>query len=91
MLFDSAEVEEYRVDGGDVLICEGGGGIARSAVWDGQIPGIMFQKALRCVRPLLCLNGFRSAEIRNFSIDSLPACVHAHNETAVPPGEPPLA
>jgi type I restriction enzyme S subunit len=57
MLFESAELEEYRVEPGDVLICEGGHGIARSAVWDGQIPGIMFQKALHRVRPLSCLNG----------------------------------
>ncbi|HEV7868930.1 MAG TPA: restriction endonuclease subunit S, partial [Chthoniobacteraceae bacterium] len=32
-------------------------GIARSAVWDGQIPDIMFQKALHRVRPLSCLDG----------------------------------
>ncbi|MFN0078470.1 MAG: restriction endonuclease subunit S, partial [Prosthecobacter sp.] len=57
MLFESAELDEYRVESGDVLICEGGHGIARSAVWDGQIPGIMFQKALHRVRPLSCLNG----------------------------------
>jgi type I restriction enzyme, S subunit len=57
MLFESAELHEYRVESGDVLICEGGHGIARSAVWDGQIPGIMFQKALHRVRPLSCLNG----------------------------------
>ncbi len=57
MLFESSELDEYRVESGDVLICEGGHGIARSAVWDGQIPGIMFQKALHRVRPLSCLNG----------------------------------
>jgi type I restriction enzyme S subunit len=57
MLFESAELDEYRVESGDVLICEGGHGIARSAVWDSQIPGIMFQKALHRVRPLSCLNG----------------------------------
>ena len=57
MLFESAELDEYRLESGDVLICEGGHGIARSAVWNGQIPGIMFQKALHRVRPLSCLNG----------------------------------
>jgi type I restriction enzyme S subunit len=57
MLFEPEELDEYRVEAGDVLICEGGHGIARSAVWDGQIPGIMFQKALHRVRPLPCLNG----------------------------------
>ena len=57
MLFEATELDEYRVESGDVLICEGGHGIARSAVWDGQISGIMFQKALHRVRPLSCLNG----------------------------------
>jgi type I restriction enzyme S subunit len=57
MPFESSELAEYRVERGDVLICEGGHGIARSAVWDGQIPDIMFQKALHRVRPLSCLNG----------------------------------
>jgi type I restriction enzyme S subunit len=57
MPFKSTELKEYCVKSGDVLICEGGHGIARSAVWDGQIPGIMFQKALHRVRPLSCLNG----------------------------------
>ncbi|HLI17012.1 MAG TPA: restriction endonuclease subunit S [Rhodanobacteraceae bacterium] len=58
MLFDDAELDDYRVEPGDVLICEGGHGIARAAVWEGQIPGIMFQKALHRVRPLPCLNGY---------------------------------
>ena len=57
MLFDPSELGEYLVEPGDVLICEGGHGIARSAVWEGQIPGIMFQKALHRVRPLACLSG----------------------------------
>ena len=57
MLFESSELNEYRVEPGDVLICEGGHGIARSAVWGWQIPGIMFQKALHRVRPLSCLSG----------------------------------
>lgn len=57
MLFERSELNEYRVDPGDVLICEGGHGIARSAVWNGQVPGILFQKALHRVRPLSCLNG----------------------------------
>lgn len=56
MLFETSELAEYRVEPGDVLICEGGHGIARSAVWDGELPGVMFQKALHRVRPLSCLN-----------------------------------
>lgn len=57
MLFDPSELAEYLVEPGDVLICEGGHGIARSAVWGGQVPGVMFQKALHRVRPLQCLSG----------------------------------
>jgi type I restriction enzyme S subunit len=56
MLFDVSELQGYLVESGDVLICEGGHGIARSAVWDGQLAGITFQKALHRVRPLPCLN-----------------------------------
>jgi type I restriction enzyme S subunit len=57
MRFERSELSEYRVEPGDVLICEGGHGIARSAVWTGAIPVIMFQKALHRVRPLSCLDG----------------------------------
>ena len=57
MRFEDAELDEYRLQPGDVLICEGGHGIARTAVWKGQIPSIMFQKALHRVRPSSNLNG----------------------------------
>jgi len=57
MLLEKGEVGDFHLDAGDVLICEGGHGIARSAVWTGEIPGITFQKALHRVRPLACLNG----------------------------------
>jgi len=42
---------------GDVLICEGGHGIARAAVWRAEEPDIAFQKALHRVRPGRSLNG----------------------------------
>ena len=45
------EFEDLRLTSGDVLICEGGHGIGRSAVWMGQIDGVVFQKALHRVRP----------------------------------------
>jgi type I restriction enzyme S subunit len=58
MLFDPSEVEEFIVRAGDVLICEGGHGIARAAVWEDQLPGMTFQKALHRVRPLPCLDPY---------------------------------
>jgi len=53
---ESAEVEKYRLQNGDVLICEGGHGIGRSAVWRGNETDIVFQKALHRVRPHAPLN-----------------------------------
>jgi type I restriction enzyme, S subunit len=48
---DDAEFEEYRLKDGDVLICEGGHGIGRTAVWRGGPENLVFQKALHRVRP----------------------------------------
>lgn len=48
---EDAEFEEYRLEDGDVLICEGGHGIGRSAVWRGGPENLVFQKALHRVRP----------------------------------------
>lgn len=48
---DDAEFEEYRLKNGDVLICEGGHGIGRTAVWRGAFENLVFQKALHRVRP----------------------------------------
>jgi type I restriction enzyme S subunit len=53
---DDKEVDEYRLMEGDVLICEGGHGIGRTAVWRGGPEIIVFQKALHRVRPLQMLN-----------------------------------
>ena len=44
------EVAEYLLQFGDVLICEGGHGIGRSAVWRGAEQPMAFQKALHRVR-----------------------------------------
>jgi type I restriction enzyme S subunit len=48
---DDHEAEDYRLEKGDVLICEGGHGIGRTAVWPGGRPDLVFQKALHRVRP----------------------------------------
>jgi len=45
------ELEIYKLKKGDVLICEGGHGIGRTAVWSGEVPEMVFQKALHRVRP----------------------------------------
>lgn len=55
MPFLAAELAEYALEPGDIMICEGGHGIARAAVWRGEVPGMKFQKALHRVRPLACL------------------------------------
>jgi type I restriction enzyme, S subunit len=48
---EESEVEKYRLIRGDVLICEGGHGIGRTAVWRRDEADIVFQKALHRVRP----------------------------------------
>ncbi len=58
MLFEDHELEEFVVKRGDLMICEGGHGIARTAVWENQLNRVMFQKTLHRVRPLSCLNSY---------------------------------
>jgi len=49
MPFEEHESEKYSVQRSDVLICEGGHGIGRAAVWCSD-DTVMFQKALHRVR-----------------------------------------
>ena len=49
MYFEADEIERFGLRAGDVLVCEGGEP-GRAAVWDGQIPGLKYQKALHRVR-----------------------------------------
>lgn len=51
MPFEEHELEKYSVRRGDILICEGGHGIGRAAVWKSD-KRVMFQKALHRVRPI---------------------------------------
>ena len=44
------ELDEFRVENGDLLICEGGEP-GRCAIWSGELPEVYFQKALHRVRP----------------------------------------
>ncbi len=43
------ELDQYSVKYGDILVCEGGGGIGRTAVWSDYKP-MVFQKALHRIR-----------------------------------------
>jgi type I restriction enzyme S subunit len=52
MDFPLAEREKYLLRPGDLLINEGGAGIGRSAVWDGQVGECYFQKSVLRLRPL---------------------------------------
>jgi type I restriction enzyme S subunit len=37
MRFEDGECEEYELRAGDLVICEGGHGIGRTAVWMGEL------------------------------------------------------
>jgi type I restriction enzyme S subunit len=49
MDFDKSEEDKYRLQPGDLLVCEGGE-IGRAAVWEGELEECYFQKALHRVR-----------------------------------------
>ncbi|MHB9859326.1 restriction endonuclease subunit S [Streptomyces sp. YIM S03343] len=50
MDFSADEVSRYSVRQGDLLVCEGGAGVAEAAVWDGRLQECYFQKSLHRVR-----------------------------------------
>ena len=50
MTFEPDEIRRYSVQSGDLLVCEGGAGVAEAAVWDGRIPTCFYQKSLHRVR-----------------------------------------
>ena len=49
MRFTPAELDTYGLKSGDIVMCEGGEP-GRCAVWNEQIPGMMFQKAIHRIR-----------------------------------------
>lgn len=49
MYFDDDELDRFGVRAGDVVVCEGGEP-GRSAVWDGRLRDLKFQKAVHRVR-----------------------------------------
>ena len=50
MAFEADERLRYGVQTGDLLVCEGGAGVAEAAVWDGRIRSCYYQKSLHRVR-----------------------------------------
>jgi type I restriction enzyme S subunit len=50
MTFEPDERLRYSVQPGDLLVCEGGAGVAEAAVWDGRIRTCFYQKSLHRVR-----------------------------------------
>jgi type I restriction enzyme S subunit len=49
MYFDDDELDRFGLRAGDIVVCEGGEP-GRSAVWDGRLPDLKFQKAIHRVR-----------------------------------------
>jgi len=56
MDFPPHEQGRYRLHAGDLLINEGGAGVGRAAIWDGQIEECYFQKSVLRLRPLRDVN-----------------------------------
>ncbi len=50
MDFPLAERNKYQLKSGDLLICEGGAGVGRAAVWNGELDECYYQKSLHRVR-----------------------------------------
>ncbi|MFD9162562.1 restriction endonuclease subunit S [Streptomyces sp. NPDC059558] len=50
MNFPPNERRRYRVRAGDLLVCEGGAGVAEAAVWDAPGVEVFYQKSLHRVR-----------------------------------------
>lgn len=55
MRFEDHELDRFGLSSGDIVMCEGGEP-GRCAIWNDQLPGMMFQKALHRIRPHECLD-----------------------------------
>lgn len=55
MRFEEREFDRFGLKSGDIMMCEGGEP-GRCAIWQDQVPGMMFQKALHRIRPHLCID-----------------------------------
>ena len=55
MRFQPHEVDRYGLKPGDIVMCEGGEP-GRCAIWKGDLPGVMIQKALHRIRSHACLD-----------------------------------
>jgi len=51
MDFNEGDREQFRLQSGDVMICEGGAGVGQTAIWRGELSECYFQKSLHRVRP----------------------------------------
>lgn len=51
MDFNPEERDRYKLEAGDLLVCEGGD-VGRTAIWEGSVGDCFYQKALHRVRPL---------------------------------------
>ena len=51
ILLTSADLPKFRLERGDLLVCEGGE-VGRAAIWDAPIKECYFQKALHRLRPI---------------------------------------
>ena len=50
MDFTEKEEQKYRLQPGDLLVCEGGD-VGRTAIWEGQLDGVYYQNHLHRLRP----------------------------------------
>jgi type I restriction enzyme S subunit len=55
MRFGERELDRFGLKAGDIVMCEGGEP-GRCAIWQEQIPGMVFQKALHRIRPHDCID-----------------------------------
>ena len=50
MDFNERELNKFRLEYGDILVCEGGE-VGRTAIWRNELPECYFQKAIHRLRP----------------------------------------